>query len=113
MLVTGSGAVRFTGPLAAVGVEQKSIAPTTSSRWIQGKYWRPPATGPPRPSLKNGSILPSAPPSDSTTPVRVRTTRMPSSAAARASASHATTTRAAKSSPAGADSSSRSSPRAP
>ena len=61
----------------------------------------PPATGPPMPALKNGSILPSAPPSlSSTTPVRTRTTRMPSSSAAlAASPSQITHTWARKSSP--------------
>ena len=36
--------------------------PTTSSAWIHGISCSPPATGPPTPALKNGSILPSAPP---------------------------------------------------
>ena len=55
-----------------------STIPTRSSGWIQEMYWRPPATGPPTPSLKGGSILASAPPSrSSTTPVRTFATRNP------------------------------------
>ena len=40
-------------------------------RGSTGMYWAPPATGPPTPSLKNGSIFASAPPPwSSSTPVR-------------------------------------------
>ena len=54
-------------------------------------YWRPPATGPPTPSLNGGSIFASAPPSlSSITPVRRCATRRPRSAAAAASRSQAT-----------------------
>ena len=115
MLVTGSGAVTFTGPLTASLSSANMVAPTTSSRWTQGTYWRPPATGPPIAALKKGSIFSSAPPeSDSTTPVRLRTTRTPSSSAARASASQSALSCARKSSPCSeVDSSSRSSPRCP
>ena len=68
------------------------MPPTTSSRWIQGTYCWPPATGPPIPSLKKGSILASAPPlGERTTPVRVQTTRI-EGAALLASASQATVT---------------------
>ena len=64
-------------------------------------YWPPPATGPPTPSLKNGSIFASAPPPwSSTTPVRTMTTRRPRSAARRASRSQITQTSARKSLPA-------------
>ena len=53
-----------------------------SSAWIHGRYWRPPATGPPMPRRKKGSIFASAPPSwSSTTPVRSMATRSPCSAA--------------------------------
>ena len=73
-----------------------------SSAWIHGRYWRPPATGPPTPRRKKGSIFDSAPPSlSSTTPVRSVATRSPSSRGAAASRSHATQTPARKSSPGG------------
>ena len=88
LLVTGSGAVTFTGPLTASLSSANMVAPTTSSTCTHGTYWRPPATGPPMPALKKGSIFSSAPPeSESTTPVRFSTTRTPSSSAPRASAS--------------------------
>ena len=65
----------------------------TSSRWIHGIGWRPPATGPPTPSRNGSSIFFSAPPwRSSTTPVRTRTTRTPSSSAFAASRSQATQT---------------------
>ena len=84
---------------------------TRSSTWIQGRYWSPPATGPPTPSLNGGSIFSSAPPFLSrTTPVRMWTTRRPSSAAAAASRSQATHTPARKSDPGGVDSGSGSEP---
>ena len=38
------------------------MAATSSAREIQLQYWRPEPIGPPRPSLKSGSILASAPP---------------------------------------------------
>ena len=112
--MAGSGAVRLIGPLAASVSSSNRIAPTTSSRCTHGTYCLPPATGPPMPALKKGSIFSSAPPeSERTIPVRFTTTRTPSSSARRASASHSTDSCARKSSPAGADSSSRSSPRKP
>ena len=85
-----------------------------SSAWIHGMYWRPPATGPPMPRRKKGSIFASAPPSvSSTTPVRSVATRSPCSAARAASRSHATHTWARKSSPGAASSVTGSSPRGP
>ena len=111
--VTGSGAVTFTGP-AKSDVAQWTRAPATSSRWTHDIHWRPPATGPPSASLKNGSMRAIAPPSrESTTPVRVTTVRTPLSAARMASASHSRTTPASQSAPAGSSSLRRSSPRGP
>ena len=112
--MAGEGADTFTGPLTESSSTTAIRAPVTSSEWIQGTYWSPPATGPPMPSLKKGSIFSRAPPSgESTTPVRVVTTRTPRSSALFASASHSTTRSARKSSPAADDSSSFSSPRLP
>src|SRR5215207_3759468 len=67
------------------------------------------------PALKKGSIFSSAPPdSESTTPVRLSTTRTPSASARHASPSQSALSCARKSSPgSAADSSSRSSPRWP
>ena len=77
-LVTGSGAVPLTGPDQRSSSSAASIIPTRSSTWIHDTYWRPPATGPPTPSRKGGSIFASAPPRrSSTTPVRTCTRRIP------------------------------------
>ena len=52
-LVTGRGAVALIGPRPSAGPRARArTCPTTSSGWIHGMYWRPPATGPPTPSLE-------------------------------------------------------------
>jgi hypothetical protein len=79
-----------------------SVIPTWSSAWIHEYHCPPSPTGPPSPTRKIGNSFASAPPSEpSTRPVRSLATRMPSAAAVSASASHATHTRAKKSSPGG------------
>ena len=60
-LVTGSGAVRLTGPVMPA-VRRCSIAPISSSMLIQLSHWRPVPNRPPSPSLNNGSCLARAPP---------------------------------------------------
>ncbi len=110
----GSGAVPLTGPLQLSSSSAVFMIPTRSSVWIQGMNCRPPATGPPTPIWKGGSIFSSAPPlRSSTTPVRTRTTRIPSSAARSAACSQATQISARKSAPAGASSSIGSMPCGP
>src|SRR3954454_10428756 len=102
LFVCFSGATTLTGPLAASVSIRKISAPATSATSTHGNGWLPPATGPPTPSLNGVSIFGSAPPSrDRTTPVRVVTTRTPSSSALRASASHACTPSLSKPLPGG------------
>ena len=78
-LVTGFGAEALSGAARPRGLSSaQRISPTSSSRWIQGMYWRPPASGPPSPSLNGGRSCFSSPPSGSRTrPVRKTATRTP------------------------------------
>jgi len=88
-LVTGLGAVRFTGPARAGVRRTKRVAATASGSEIQLIHWRPLPSLPPRPRRKRGSMAARAPgPGPRTTPRRRWTTRMPASTAGWAAASH-------------------------
>ena len=52
----GRRAVVGPGP-GRVVERRRGTAPTRSSTWIHGRYWSPPATGPPTPSLNGGQHL--------------------------------------------------------
>ena len=60
--VAGAGAVALTGPDSPSSARQCRIAPTSSSRVIQLRYWSPEPIRPPSPTRKRGSCLPQAPP---------------------------------------------------
>ncbi len=77
-LVTGCGAVAFTGPLTTgVCTIQRTIS-IQSSRWIHDMYCRPDPSGPPAKNRNGRIISGSAPPDRSRTmPVLSRTTRVP------------------------------------
>src|SRR5690606_35437558 len=110
-LRTGFGAVRLTGPLTEL-VRRCSTARTWSVREIQLIHCLPLPNLPPAPSLKIGSIFLSAPPFGvRTMPVRMWATRTPASLAAAVAASHRWQISARNPAPAGADSSTTSSPR--
>ena len=69
--MTGLGAVELIVPLTFSSSSAQSRIPSSSSTWIQDTYWRPPASGPPMPSLKGVSSLARKPPPGSRTcPVR-------------------------------------------
>ena len=93
-LVTGFGAVRFTGPLTSA-VSRCWIAPTSSGSEIQLCHCWPLPNRPPTNNLNSGSIFFSAPPlAVSTMPVRRYATRVPAAAAGAAAASHCSHTSA-------------------
>ena len=96
-LVTGFGAVRFTGP--EIGFSNaKTIALIWSCKVIHDHHCLPLPSFPPRPKRNKGNIFPSAPPVGSRTkPVRIFTVR--TSWARSAAASHSRQTAARKSSP--------------
>ena len=87
--VTGSGAVRLTGPERR-WPSRWTIAPTSSSRLIQLIHCRPDPKRPPSPNLNSGSIFAQrAALRRSTIPVRRCTTRRPAASAGAVLASHA------------------------
>src|ERR1035437_10326493 len=113
LLVTGSGAVRLTGPATSAS-SRKRMAATSSAMEIQLHHCRPSPNLPPRPSLKRGSDFFIMPPStDCTRPVRRWTTLMPAASAGWVAASQALHTSGRKPAPAAVLSVHTSSPRSP
>src|ERR671910_3307620 len=111
-LVTGPGEAALIAPETRSSSSAHRRTPTSSSMWIQGRYWSPPAIGPPTPSLKGSRSCLSRPPRLSRTgQVRVTTTRRPAFSASVAAASHSAHSSASKLDPAGVSSSTIASPR--
>ena len=96
-LVTGAGAVAFTGPVSDGVAMMWAISRTRSSRSIHDIHCRPLPNGPPSPSSNGSSSRLSIPPSTpSTRPMRNRTTRTPRRCAFLASCSQASQRRCEK-----------------
>src|SRR5579875_2087818 len=113
-LVTGSGAVRFTGPARSPRPSRNRSAAISSCSEIQLITWVPGPNLGSRPSLASGSSLASSPPRGlSTRPLRTCTTRMPAFAAGSAAASQSLTTPARNVLAGGADSSTARPPVSP
>ena len=62
-IITGSGAVTFSGPWTASFSIAKRNSSATSSRWIQGHHCRPLPSGPPRKLRKTETVDASGRPS--------------------------------------------------
>src|SRR4029079_8326418 len=89
-LVTGIGAVAFTGPEISGRAMTWAIRRIRSSRSIHDIHCLPEPNGPPRPNSKGVSIRVMKPPSvPSTRPIRKQATRTPYSSAGRAALSQA------------------------
>ncbi len=88
-LRSAAGAQPLRGPARVSESTAWTMAARMSSTWIQGIHWRPLPSLPPMPALKiRLSFSKASPPCPSTTPVRRRTTRTPSSSASMAAAYH-------------------------